>query len=191
MLRPFRLAVALLPGLLAASGCGSESPIEGYNRLHAMQEELAALPAAEQLTDQPYLNGKVIVVAFREGYPGVVEGPVTELVVPYSWSPEEEFVAVTPEEVGTVGRMDCTRAPAGRYETAPVGGLAASYEALRETCVLSLIDRSIPAVIHRRTFEGPAPSDTVQVDLSASNTTVNLDVSRYDVLAYLRDLPRR
>src|SRR5690606_4817751 len=123
--------------------------------------------------------------------PGVVEGPVTELVVPYTWSAEEDFVAVTPDEVGTVGRMDCTRAPAGRYETAPAGGLTATYEALRETCVLSLIDRSIPAVIHRRTFEGPTPSDTVNVDLNASNTSVNLDVPDHVVLEYLRGLPRR
>ena len=184
----YHLATACLLGTLAASGCGSESPIEGFNRLEIMKEELAQVPPDERLTDAPYLSGKVIVVAIRgEGYPGVVEGPVAELVVPYTWEPEDDFVAVTPDEVGTVGRMDCTRAPVGRYETA--GG--AWYDALRETCVLTLIDRSIAAVIHRRTFEGPAPSDTVQVDLSADNTSVNLDVSRADVLTYLRGLPRR
>jgi hypothetical protein len=73
---------------------------------------------------------------------------------------EREHGKMEREQVGTVVLLNYSKEKAGSYKIADASGGVLAY---REVCELILIDRSIPAVIHRKTFRGPELPSTTSI----------------------------
>lgn len=185
----YRLVYAVLLASPLAAGCAEE--VTEQDRMRAAVPELAALPAQEDTSAGGYLNGRVAILqsvdTTRAGW--VPEGGY-DLYTPLSTYDDRgaAILATTLDEVGTVARLDCEDTEATSYDE--LGGTRAAV-ATRQVCDMTLVDRSIPAVVHRHRFMGAEPAASVSVDATSSLTVLSNPVSMTDVLAYLERLPRR
>jgi hypothetical protein len=165
------------------AGC-APSEIEVRNELLAATDDLVELPDHERQLD-PYLRGHVALI---RSITQPLADPIHMMEYPETWDTyfagRESFLAGSLDEVGTVARLNCFVQPAGAYVT------EAGYEvpATRQECTLFIIDRSIPAVIHREPFTAPPEPDTVHFDAMRG---IELEVAMVDVVRYLDALPRR
>ena len=97
-----------------------------------------------------------------------------------------ELLAQAPEQVVTVALLNFSKEEAGSYKIVEGSGGVSAY---REVCELILIDRSIPAVIHRKTFRGPEPGSATSI--SHYQTEVVTPVGLADVQNYIMKIPSR
>jgi hypothetical protein len=173
------LGAALLA--LLCAGCGDPAQ-ENRDRLYARAEELSQIPPREQLTAQPYIKGRALVVSKKQDPPGMlIEDPIV-------WGSDEakELMAESPEQVETVVVLNFSKEAAATYQ---VEGGTGSLYGHREVCEVILIDRSIPAVTHRKTFRGPdlPPRKVVREGQPEVLSPVDLTTVRN----YVMRLPRR
>jgi hypothetical protein len=107
---------------------------------------------------------------------------------PILWGSDraKELMAEAPEQVGTVVVLNYSNEKTDSYKIANSNGGIAGY---REVCEVIVIDRSIPAVIHRETFRGPdlPPTKLVRETQSIILSPVDLGAVR----SYVMNLPRR
>ncbi|MCM3903097.1 MAG: hypothetical protein ND866_15425 [Pyrinomonadaceae bacterium] len=169
---------------LFCAGCqlfGGNSALQDLDRLQARLEEFSQIPPREQLTDQPYIKGRLLVVTRKPDMPSL---SMTQ--EPYYWPSDraKELLAQTPEQVGTVVVLNYSKEAAGSYKVVEGSGGVSAY---REVCELILIDRSIPAVIHRKTFRGPEPGSATSI--SHNQTEVVTPVDLTEVRNYIMKLP--
>jgi hypothetical protein len=170
---------------LICSGCqlfGGDPAQEDRDRLQARLEEFSQPPPREQLADQPYIRGRALVIKRRQDPPALL------IEEPSYWVSGEakELLAQTPEQVGTVVVLHYSKEAAGAYKIVNANGGVHAY---REVCELTIIDRSIPAVIHRKTFRGPEPAAAASI--SEYQTDLTTPVSLSTVQNYILSLPRR
>ena len=180
-----RKAGALFLALFCA-GCqlfGGNSTQQDLDRLQARLEEFSQIPPREELTDQPYLKGRVLVVIRKPDMPSLM---MTQ--EPHYWPSDraKEVLAQAPEQVGTVVVLNFSKEAAGSYKIVEGSGGVSAY---REVCELILIDRSIPAVIHRKTFRGPEPGSATSI--SQYQTEVLTPVDLTEMRNYIMKLPSR
>lgn len=141
----------------------------------------AQLPQRTRLTNDPRVRGQLIILEREE--------PNTE----FSLSPRTSFTPQDPvpsPETVTVALVVYRRQSAGTY-TAVNGN--ASLPAYRVNAELTLIDRTIPAIIHRRTFRGEEPGRAATGEdryASARPGQTEILGERPDVLGYVQSLPR-
>jgi hypothetical protein len=156
---------------------------QDLDRLQARLEEFSQIPKSEQLTDQPYLKGRVLVVTRKPDMPFL---EMTQQ--PYYWPSDraKDVLAQTPEQVGTVVVLNYSKEKAGSYKVVEGSG---GVSAFREVCELILIDRSIPAVIHRKTFRGPDPASATSI--SHYQTEVLTPVDLTELRNYIMKLPSK
>ena len=131
---------------------------ERSRRLDALAEELVAVKT-RRLTGRPYIRGKVLVVEKEEdGEPSVVTNPGGEFDTD---KPGPDIYAEAPEHVGTLALLHYKKVeiPNVWYETTKGDTLLA----FRWDCELTLIDRTIPAVVYKKTFRGKMPDEHVTV----------------------------
>ncbi|HEY9283097.1 MAG TPA: hypothetical protein VIP46_06550 [Pyrinomonadaceae bacterium] len=169
--------------LLALFCCGCGDPAqENRDRLQARLEEFSQPPPREQLTDEPYIRGRALVVTRKQ------DPPVLMMEDPVYWGSDgaKELLAQTPEQVGTVVVLNYSKEGAGSYKVVNANGGVSAY---REVCELTVIDRSIPAVIHRKTFRGPEPSGATSISSYQADVTTPVDLSA--VRTYILGLPRK
>ncbi len=171
---------------LFCAGCqlfGGNPVQQDLDRLQARLEEFSQIPPREQLTDQPYIKGRVLVVTRNPDMPFL-----TMTQEPHYWPSDgaKELLAQTPEQVGTVVVLNYSKEKAGSYKIADASG---GVSAFREVCELILIDRSIPAVIHRKTFRGPEPLSTTSI--SERQAVVVTPVDLTELRNYIMKLPSR
>jgi hypothetical protein len=116
--------------------------------------EFSRIPETKKLTQKPYINGKIRILAKEPQVPGY-RG--------YDLKINEERLAKTPEEVGTVVLLDFKRNKFALYEklTVSENGKSPTVNGYFWTCEMMLIDRSIPAVIYKETFRGNKPDEMV------------------------------
>ena len=171
---------------LLCAGCqliGGDPAQENRKRLHAQLGELSQIPPREQLTDQPYIRGRALVVTRRQDNPyPLMEDPVT-------WGGSDrakELMAEAPEQVGTVVVLNYSKEKAASYKIENSnGGIAGN----REVCEVVIIDRSVPAVIHRETFRGPDLPPTRVVRDTQHEILSPVDLTT--VRNYVMNLPRK
>lgn len=170
---------------LLCAGCqifSGDPEQENRRRLHEQRDELSRIPPREQLTDQPYIRGRALVV--RKGH----DSPYTIVEEPTTWGTDraKELMAESPEQVGTVVVMNYSKEKAASYNIEGSKGGVGGY---REVCEVTIIDLSIPAVIHRETFRGPElpPTKVVRETTSEILSPVDLNAVRN----YVMNLPRR
>jgi hypothetical protein len=180
-----RMCAVVLLALFCA-GCqlfGGNPTQENRDRLYARLEEFSQIPPREQLTDQPYIRGRALIITKKQ------VPPVTMIADPASWGADnaEGLMAEAPEQVETVMVLNYSREKAGTYQ---IVGAKGEVDAYREICELILIDPSIPAVIHRKTFRASDPPSAKSIDIGRQATVVT-SVDLTTVRKYITDLPRR
>jgi len=171
--------------VLLGAGCqflGGDPAQENRNRLQARLEEFAQVPPREQLTDQPYIKGRALVIKRRQ------DPPVLMMEDPVYWGSDQakELMAEAPEQVATVVLLNYSKEGAGSYK---VEGGSGGVSAFREACELTVIDRSIPAIIHRKTFHGPDPLSSTSISHTQAEVVTSVDLTA--VRNYILKLPRR
>lgn len=170
---------------LLCAGCqliGGDPAQENRRRLNERLGELSQLPPREQLTDQPYVRGRALVVTKKPDNPY----PMMEDPVLWGSDKAKDLMAESPEQVGTVVVLNYSKQKTGSYNIVNSNGGIGEY---REVCEVVIIDRSIPAVIHRETFRGPdlLPTRVVRETQHEILSAVDL----YAVRNYVMSLPRR
>ena len=178
----FPKAAAVLLALVCA-GCGDSSVQKERDRLQASLEEFSKLPA-EQLTDQPYIKGRVLVITRKQDLPFLT---MDQEPLPYPDDERaKELLAQTVEQVGTVVVMNYSKEKAGTYKIVEGSGGVHAY---REIVELIVIDRSIPAVIHRKTFRGHDPLSTTSIRETQGEVVTSVGIN--DLRTYIMKLPSR
>lgn len=168
------------------AGCqlfGGNPAQQDLDRLQTRLDEFSQIPPREQLTDQPYIKSHVLVVTRKPDMPFLM---MTQEPHYYPSDRAKELLAQTPEQVGTVVVLNYSKEEAGSYKLVEGSGGVSAY---REVCELILIDRSIPAVIHRKTFRGPEPLSTTSI--SERQAVVVTPVDLTELRNYIMKLPGR
>jgi hypothetical protein len=185
----FRFMARNSPAVLLALFCAGCQLFSGntaqqdLDRLQARLQEFSQLPPNEQLTDQPYIKGRVLVVTRKPDMPSL---EMTQQDYYYPSDRAKDLLAQAPEQVGTVALLNFSKEEAGSYKVVEGSG---GVSAFREVCELILIDRSIPAVIHRKTFRGPEPRSATSI--SHYQTEVVTPVDLTELRNYIMKLPSR
>ncbi|HEX6623457.1 MAG TPA: hypothetical protein VF064_07070 [Pyrinomonadaceae bacterium] len=168
---------------LCCAGCQlfGDPAQENRDRLYARLEEFSQIPPREQLTDQPYIRGRALVVTKKQDPPITMEDPIT-------WGSDKakELMAEAPEQVETVVVLNYSKDKVATYNIVEGKGGVYGY---RESCEVILIDRSIPAVIHRKTFRGPELPPTKIIRETQGEVLSSVDLTT--VRNYVMNIPRR
>jgi hypothetical protein len=127
-------------------------------RLQASVSEYAKLPGSSRLTGRPYITGKAIAISKDQEEE---EYGLDRSVL--SGTDEAE----SPEEVGTVILIKNHKQKFGTYTTTSSGTIP-GYVLLADVVI---VDRSLGAVIFRKTFRGDRPGDLVNITRGASEVT--------------------
>ena len=148
---------------------------ENSRRLNDNIVEYARLPSSSQMTGRPYINGRAI---------GLSKDPEDKEFELDRSLLDDNLTAESPEEVGTVVLVTYRKQKFGTYITDNSERLP-GYVMLAD---LIIVDRSIPAMIYKKTFRGGRPEDLV--DLSRYETEVVGDSPSDKVTEFLGKLPR-
>jgi len=178
-------ALALLCFLVLFSACQSAtSDEERYQtvekKLMASVSDLTKIPTKVELTNQPYIKGKIAVFQALEKKAAYETG--VYLMQPSYFREMKDNYATTPEEVGTVALVNCKTVQKGVYKS----DNGREYPAMVEDCDLTMIDRSKAAVVFKKSFE-----KTPTEDRRVTGNFVVTQSAQSDVLEFLNSLPRR
>lgn len=151
---------------------------ENNRRLQENTSEYARLPGSSRLTSRPYINGKAIALSKdAEDKEYTLNGGLLSEAV--------TVVAESPEEVVTVVLVTFRKQKFGTYTTTGFDHIP-GYIRLAD---LTIVDRSIPAVIYKKTFRGERPQEFVDISRYASEI-VGTNPSN-QVSEFLGKLPHR
>lgn len=180
--------------------CGQEK--QSLAQLDADVDNLARLPSKTQLTSEPYLKGKLFVVETRDkqNYASDTSGPGCRMskdcsrdagCSPTSFDKFTDVRARSIAEVGTVALIECRKIKHGEFVKtgSSSGEKVPGYDI---SCNLTLVDRSIPAVIYKKTFDSKLlmVEDQTSVALTGTKELVaRTPTSEMD--EFLLKLPRR
>lgn len=169
------------------AGCDYET-YPGQNKFEEVRKklmpsvvDLTRLPPNVELTSEPYIKGKIAVFEAKENSGNNLKDK-TYFMDNYYFREMGESSAVAPEEVGTVALLDCRKVNKGVYTTND----GREYPAETIDCELTMIDRSIPAVIIRKKFE-----KTPSAESKAYGNSMQQQGSGKDIVQYLKGLPRK
>lgn len=146
------------------AGNNTKDPKEQMKqRFEALREEYAKLPSQVRLTNKPYIKGKMVYLWNRTTESGGEEIAFNSGYL-YDDSKLNALYAHTPEEVQTVVLQICKRVDSSKVYVDPLKPAIAQrpLPALIWRCEVTLVDRSIPAVIHKRLFQSILP-ETITV----------------------------
>ncbi len=150
---------------------------QAAEKLRAAASQLAVLPDKVQLTDQPYIKGKLAIVRKDDGRSFYMYDP--------DMSTYGDTYARSPEEVQTVVLRVCQRMQKGIYRTKE--NPPRELPAYGTDCDVTIVDRSIPAVIYKKRFEAKLRDESV-----ATNNTQQIEAhAGYQIDEFLKSLPRK
>jgi len=175
--------LVVVAGIVMVLGCGkSEEEArqdqvrkEGPGKMAAARKDFAQKPQKAELTQQPYLKGKAVMLySLNGGEFGYQGSPAIDAIK-----------ASLPEEVGSVVLQECKSVQKGVYVTKE--SPPREIPAMALDCVVTIIDRTIPAVIHTRQFQG-TPSEEARVSETSNSVTAG---PTKEIDAFLAGLPKR
>ena len=168
-----------------------------YYELYEKRVEFATLPKKVELTSDPYLNGKVLFLKTRESQPpnlvnmSPVKDPYSPEPGPLDTDPLKDVMARGVDDVGTVVLIEdelyedgCKEVEKSLYKSKD-GKYLGGYT---QVCEVTIIDRSIPAVIFKKKFEGTLRDKEYT---PANKGYVLAKVDRKAIYDFLAALPRR
>jgi hypothetical protein len=144
-------------------------------------------------TEAPYVQGKMLVIDVQETTEGFRKYAVDVLQAGLPL----ELRAVTPQEVGTVLLLRRGKKEFAHYDSVvcPHGKLL-SVQGFVQTIDVSLIDRSLDAIIYTNEFRGSPPPEHTSVSCESPKEVwqpkeVLGDLADQVLLSFLLALPRR
>ena len=180
--------------------CSQEK--QSLTKLDASVDELARLPAKSQIVSSPYLKGKLFMIETRDkrNYATDLSGPGCRMsndcsrdagCSPGSYDKFTDVRARSVAEVGTVALSECRKIKSGEFvKTGSTSGEKIPGYDL--SCTLTLVDRSIPAVVYKKTFDSKLLMIENQTSVSltgAKELVARTPTSEMD--EFLLKLPRR
>jgi hypothetical protein len=180
--------------------CSQEK--QSLAQLDADVDNLARLPAKTQLASAPYLKGKLFIVETRDkrNYVNDTSGPGCRMskdcsrdagCSPTSYDKFTDVRARSVAEVGSVALIECRKIKHGEFVKtgSSSGEKIPGYDL---SCNMTLVDRTIPAVIYKKTFDSKLlmVEDQTSVALTGAKELVaRTPTSEMD--EFLLNLPRR
>ena len=168
-----------------------------YYEIYEKRAELAAVPKNVQLTEAPYLIGKVLILKTRKSQPPIVVNPYP---VQDKYSPPpppsdadqlNPIMASNIEEIGTTVLIEddlysdgCKEVNKAIYETKD----GKSFMGSAQVCEVTIIDRAANAVIFRKKFEGKLKDREFA---SENRGYVLAKIDTKEIYDFLGSLPRR
>jgi hypothetical protein len=118
---------------------------------YAREKEFTTLPAKVQLTKEPYIKGKVAPYFQSVSLEKKAKNEKALWVFNTNAVYERKYsLAGSPEDVGTVILQRCEEISMGNYLK---GFTEEKIPAYGWKCEITIVDRTIPAVIYRKTFQ--------------------------------------
>lgn len=179
--------------------CNKEK--ENLKLLDSKQDQYARLPKRTQLTDQPYIKGKLVILELSDKYKFFVSYRSSCLASDECKSDAgcssddkfEDIRAHSVEEVQTIALITCHKVKRGNYVQTSGSKQGEAIPGYDMACDLTLVDRAIPAVIQKKAFTSELLAFEDQSSL-ALGTDVKELVARipYDEMdKFLLGLPRK
>lgn len=179
--------------------CNKEK--ENLKLVDSNTEQYARLPKRTQLTGQPYINGKLVILELSDKYKFFVSYrgyclASEECQPDAGCSGDDKFEDIrarSVEEVQTVVLIACHKVKRGNYVQTSGSKPGESIPGYDMACDLTLVDRAIPAVIQKKAFTSELLAFEDQTRL-ALGTDVKELVARtpYDEMdKFLLGLPRK
>jgi len=143
--------------------CAQEK--EALQLLDSKANEFSRLPKRKQLVAQPYVKGKLYMIELREveslgerafTYEGAYCRVSAECQADASCSGADKFREIRArsiDEVQTVAIRTCHKVKRGDYVQTSGSNKGENVPGYDLACELVLVDRTIPAVVHKKTFE--------------------------------------
>jgi hypothetical protein len=163
-----------------AKKCSEEK--QSLSKLDARVDDFARLPAKTQLVTVPYLKGKLFIVETRDKRNHVYDFSGTGCRMSKDCSGDagckgidkfSEVRARSVEEVGTVALIECRKIKKGNFVQTGSNSdeKIPGYDL---SCNVTLVDRSIPAVVYRKKFDSELlmVEDSTSVSLSGPKELV-------------------
>jgi hypothetical protein len=197
----------LAVSLLVLAGCGTpttnngtaSNPLNGLSSpspspalppsadvFSAQESEFTTLPSSEKLTENPYIRGKA--VSYYKEIPYEKRSEKGAAPWKYDIFARGLPFAASPNEVETVVLRTCEESKGSDLTVEKGKPGERTMPAFKWKCEIVLVDRSIPAVIHKRQFEN-SYGQTVLVNADAKEFRPgwpSLEVQRF-----LESLPRQ
>lgn len=182
-----------------AAKCKQER--EGLKQLDAMTAEFAKPVKKTELADEPYLKGKVLVLDARDSgayrsrdesncrASSECERDDSHCSRGVNFDRLSEVRARSAEEAQTIALVSCRKTPSGYYSEI-AGDPNKKTPSFDQVCEVILIDRSIPAVIYKKTFKSESRSVLTGQPLPNEKEIV-ASVPTEDIDAFLNKLPRK
>jgi hypothetical protein len=154
----------------------------------AKEAEFVKLPAKVQLTREPYLKGKAAFY-FRDVETGkkdkywILDNKLNETLASGYETKIKDVTAQTPDEVETVVLGQCRQLRKG--ELVVPGKIIPRYI---WRCEVTIVDRTIGAVIHRKTFESRLEKEA---PVNNDADKIEAPVPYSEIYGFLGGLPRR
>lgn len=139
------LAVAVLVS------CKGKQPEDPYKAMRGRIMQYVNVLGLSEIKQEPYVNGKILVV-----------NPKSRDIDEIHMQLPDCRRAVKPDEVGTIVWVEKTSENCGTYNT--------GTNAVQELCKVTIIDKSIPAIIYEVTFRGGEPPNSFMYHGSAPAT---------------------
>lgn len=179
--------------------CNKEK--EDLRLLDSKKEEYARLPKRTQLTGQPYIKGKMVILELSDKYKfftsyGGYCLASEECKPDAGCSGEDKFEDIrarSVDEVQTIALIACHRVKRGNYVPTSGSKPGETIPGYDMACDLTLVDRAIPAVIQKKGFTSELLALEDQSSL-ALGTDVKELVARIpynEMDTFLLGLPRK
>jgi len=181
----------------ASNRAADSERLKKFSELEERKVELSTVPKEIRLTKEPYVTGKVLFLQTISSQPPMLMN-TSQVPDPYSPPPGPletdiliPMMATRVDEVGTVILIEsdvhqdgCKEVEKKLYKTKD-GKFFGGYV---QVCELTIIDRSIPAVIFKRKFEGKLRDKEYARE---DEGYILAKVERKDIYDFLASLPRR
>ncbi len=179
--------------------CGKEK--QAMELLDAKADEYAQLPKKTQLNPQPYVKGKLFIVEAREKYFYAYDFTGTGCRFSKDCQRDagcsgvdkfQDIRARSAEEVQTVALISCRKVKRGDYERMSGPKQGEKIPGYDIVCEVALVDRTIPSVIHKKTFNSELLAWENESALTLTGVKELVARTPYDEMdTFLLGLPRK
>jgi hypothetical protein len=180
---------------------------ENMARLRSTADEYSRLLSKTQLAREPYLKNKLVILEQsqssktlegkklddfdknRERSWNIYELDSSSYTGGYTKLKEKKLLALSPEEVGTIVFLKFRVDKVGMYNLSSGEEKVGTIPAFQWSCDLTLVDRSIPAIVYKKNFKGEEPEFYKRV--SSNTTHIAGPKPNKEIDEFLSNLPQK
>jgi hypothetical protein len=170
----------------SAPAAATPKVVKPYELFQPKAAEFSKLPAKVQLTSQPYIKGKAV---YYHRHTSLKDKSEKKMI---AWVYQERtpflsgVTAEKPEEVETVVLEKCDEISLGSYALGAGG--KEKIPAFGWKCEITIVDKTIPAVIYRKTFQNKLEEFKI---ISGSGKEDRESPPSNEIGEFLKNLPQK